>query len=329
MIDTIKFDIPVHLSEDEINNIKWTKTNTTVSKKNRTRPTAFHFIYDEQRIGDPHILYVYKQDEPSKSWLKVEVSVPKFMYGNNLKEIDHRDLQSFMSLLRKHIADKLNLTLPRIPSLWTTEIEKLHLCKNFYVGNLKQQYLQALSKAKKARHKKQIYYQSGTENVESVYWKTNSRTEKVYDKDAEMASNKKENSQPQKTKGTIRYEVELSNYELRKLSNKRIADEVLNFSSLEKILGGYLDNLGISQSRSVDTVMKAIKVSTLNQKQKQHLIQFAKAFFVEGELCCRTLYSRSKFYELKKELETLLGVSSLLITEKSLHPLEIKKETVQ
>lgn len=274
-------------------------------------------------------MYVYKQDEPFKSWLKVEVSVPKFMYGNNLKEVVQRDMQSFMSLLRKYIADKLNLTLSRVPSLWTTEVEKLHLCKNFYVGNLKQQYLKALSAAKKARHKKHIYHQSGTENVESVYWKTKSRTEKVYDKDAEMASDKKKYSRQQKPQGTIRYEVELSNYELRKLSNKRIANEVLNFSELEKLLASFFDNLGISQSRGIDSVLKTIKLSTLKKKQKQNLIQFANDFFVEGELCCRTLYSRSKFYELKKELETLLGVTRLLITEKSLYPLEIKKETVQ
>ncbi|MED3791057.1 hypothetical protein P4571_01180 [Niallia alba] len=329
MIDTIKFDIPVHLSKDEIRNIRWTKINTTVSKKNGARPTVFHFIHEEQQIGDPHILYVYKQDEPTKSWLKVEVSVPKFMHGNNLKEISNRDMQSFMSLLRKHIADKLNISLSRVPSLWTTEVEKLHLCKNFYVGNLKQQYLQALSTATKARHKKHIYYQSGTEKVESVYWKTNSRTEKVYDKDAEMATNKKENSQPLKTKGTIRYEVELSNYELRKLSNKRIAYEILNFSGLEKILISFLDDLGISQSRGIDFVIQRIKLSTIKKNQKQTLIKFANDFFKEGELCCRTLYSRSKFYAMKKELETLLGVTHLLITENSLCPLEIKKETVQ
>jgi hypothetical protein len=329
MIDTIKFDIPVHLSEDEIRNIRWTKTNTTKSKNNGSRLTVFRFIHDENKTGDPHILYVYKKDNPSKSWLKVEVSAPKFLFGNNVQEIDERNLNLFMSQLRKHIALKLNLPLSRIPSLWTTEIEKLHVCKNFYVGNKKQQYLKALSITNKARHQKLLYYQNGTENIESIYWNAESRKEKIYDKEAEIEKNHSNTtSRIPSAYGIIRYEIELSNYDLRKLSSKRIAREVLKFNKLEELLQNSLDRLGISQCQSITKVVQAIQSSQTTVKQKQKLIKFAYDFLKGGESSYMDFYSRSGFYKLKKQLETLLGVTQLLITEESLQPFEIKKETV-
>src|SRR5690606_30095902 len=126
---------------------------------------------------------------------------------------------------------KLKIPLSRVPSIGRCTVEKVHVCKNFNVGNQKQHYLRAMSSCNIAKYQKRHYCAVGCDKIESVEWIASKRKEKIYDKEAEIQQRKQTSINERhlkKAKGLLRYEIELSDNEIRQININRRAYDVLN-----------------------------------------------------------------------------------------------------
>lgn len=326
MFDTVKLAILLMLSESELENIDWTQINTTQTSGSRT---VFLTLHDADYKGCPRIRYTFKEDDPSKCWLKVEVSVPTFLNGSNVYELDEGDIDIFFRVLRKYLANKLKISVSRVPPLNQSVVEKVHVCKNFNVGHMKQHYLKALSKCTIPRYQTHNYFSVGSDKVESVEWKASKKKEKVYDKEAEIRQQRKypgKSRHENKAKGLLRYEIELSDFDIRQINHDRKAEDVLDIKVAAQILQRGIERNGLGSGikySSLHQVIDAINNDPLPMRTKSALIAFITELQVNGEEECRKKYAPSTFRKRKKQLREILGVKKLLFCDTFLPPLKV------
>lgn len=329
MFDTVKLGIPISLTEQEIEAVDWTRTNSSFKPSKKEAPTIFKELHDKNYKGCPFIRYTYKEDNLAKCWLKVEVSIPTFLYGSNVYELQGRDLDMFYKRLRKHVADELKLSVSRVPPIDQCTVEKVHVCKNFNVGNLKQHYLKAMSASTIPRYQKRFYCSIGSEKVESIEWKATKKKEKLYDKEAELQQQGDYLDKPRHlamSKGLLRYEIELSDREIRLISPSRRVADVLKIEEAVRILQKGLIRNGLSSGvkyTSIKQVLNVINQTSLPLRTKSSLIAFSTEMMVNGEDVCREKYSLSTFQERQRQLRSILGVKELLIGDILLPPLRV------
>ncbi|WP_339217728.1 hypothetical protein [Ornithinibacillus sp. FSL M8-0202] len=333
MFDTVKFGVPIHLSQDEIEQVEWTRTNTSINKQRiDTSPTIFKTLRGDELQGEPVIHYTYKEFEPSKSWLKVELSIPKFLNGTNVYELGHNDIDVLNKVIRKYLSIKLKLDLSRIPFLESYTVEKVHICKNFYVGNNVKHYLKALTSLTIPKYKRREYTGTGTGNFDSVEWIAKKRKEKVYDKKEEVMQQKDYESKKrhvERAKGILRYEIELSDADIRSISPGRKATDVLRPEVATKFLQKGLIRNGLSSGvrySSLQDILDLINKQLLPPRTKSALIAYVTEIYFYGEDICREKYSKSIYYERKKQIRDILGLDEILIGEVILPPLSVGKE---
>ena len=334
MFDTVKIAIPLMLSKLEIENIEWNQTDS--SRRQAVNNTIYKKLYDNDFKGLPFIRYTYREDDPSKCRLKVEVSIPTLLYGSNVNELRADDIDTFFKMMRKYISVKLKIKLSRIPPINTWTAEKVHVCKNFNVGQLKSRYLNAMSGCSIPKYQKRTYNAKGSDRVESVEWKATKKKEKLYDKEAEV---EQQHQYPDKSrhlkraKGILRYEIELSDTEIRKISPGRRAVEILEMDVAAEILQKGLDRNGLSSGvkyTSLQQVIDAINQETIPLRTKSSLIAFATELLFSGEDECLNKYAASTFRKRKMQLRGILGTDVLLIGDSMLPPLRVvpqKKKT--
>ncbi|MED4353967.1 hypothetical protein P9265_16765 [Schinkia azotoformans] len=330
MFDTVKIGVPLMLTEQEVGNIEWTRTNSSYDKsRNQTTPTIFKVLQEKEHDSFPFIRYTYKSDDPTQCWLKIEVSIPNFICGSNVYEVKESDLENFYKVLRKYIAVRLKLDLSRVPKISQCILEKVHVCKNFNVGLLKDEYLKAMASFTMAKYQQHLYCSIGSNNIESVEWKSKKRKEKIYDKEAEVKQKKDYPGKPdhlKRAKGLIRYEIELTDKEIRQISPARKVGEVLREGIANQILQKGLERNGLSDGikySSLHQVINKIYRENLPLRTKTSLIAFVTIWLVNGEDECRNKYTPSNYWKIKKEIKEILGVDELLIGEKVLPPLNV------
>jgi hypothetical protein len=330
MFDTVKISIPLMLSKLEIENIEWEQTDS--SRRQAVNKTIFRKLYDNDFKGLPFIRYTYKEDDPSKCKLKVEVSIPAFLNGSNVNELKADDIDTFFKMMRKYIYVKLNINLSKIPPINTWVAGKVHVCKNFNVGHLKSRYLNALSARSIAKYQKRTYNAKGSDRVESVEWKSTKKKEKIYDKEAEVEQQRQypdKSRHLRRAKGILRYEIELSDTEIRKISPGRKAVEVLKMDVAAEILQKGLDRNGLSSGvkyTSLQQVIDAINQETIPLRTKSSLIAFATELLISGEDECLNKYASSTFRKRIMQLRSILGTDVLLIGDSMLPPLRVKPQ---
>lgn len=326
MFDTIKLAIPIELSELQVANVDWNQTSTNKNSE-RNGTTVYKKIYDTDVPGTPKIFLTYKEDNPLESWLKVEVSMPKFIYGSNVFEVNEIDVDLFYQSLKKYLAEQLKIKVKQLPPIQNCRVDKLHICKNFKVGKYKQEYLKAMSNVSKSKYSVSIYQEKGSNTIQTVQWKVNSRKIKLYDKEAEMISTGLSNTPAViKAKGMLRFEIELSRAELNKICPSRIASIVLRKSVVDDILQNTLDELGLSegiQISSLQQILGVIQQSTLGPRSKSTLKTFATELILSGEKECRKNNSKATFQRNLKRLKELLGVQKIVLSPIALPPLRI------
>ncbi|POZ55054.1 hypothetical protein LYSIN_03351 [Lysinibacillus sphaericus] len=334
MFDTIKLSIPIVLSEAEITKINWTQTKTS-KYGTKSYTTVYKRIYNTTVSGTPNIFLIFKEQNPTESWLKVEVSIPKFLYGSNVFEVNENDIGVFYKKLKKHLAEQLKIDVTRIPNIEKCRVDKLHICKNFNVGSLKHEYLKAMCKVSKSKYSVRIYHAMGSNIIQTVEWKAYSRKIKLYDKEAEVIAKGLANTPAaSKAKGMLRFEIELSKKELDKISPSRIATSVLKKSVVDVILQNTLDEIGLGMGIQISSLQQILDTinqqSKLKARGKSTLKAFATDLIMDGETQCRKNYSKATFQRHFKELKMLLGVQKIILSPVTLPPLRIdeNKKTV-
>ncbi|MGN7384093.1 hypothetical protein [Paenibacillus sp. SAFN-117] len=327
MIDTVKFDIPLVLTEEQIELISWSEI-----KKTLKRGLVTCELFDQLDDTLPRLSYKYKEDNPSKAWLKLELSAPRYLYGSNVYEIKQTDILPMLKKLRGYVAARLQTPLSQVPNYSYWEVEKLHICKNFYVGLHLQDYLNLLSGIQKQGGYKTVPYRATDgSKLESVCFqrikKKNRSVHKFYDKRAEVDQkpNYKNKSQHQQdAEGLLRYEVELSYDVMRKYSPTRRVVELLTPQTVISVLQDGLNALGLTKpikQTSVRSMLEAINRTSLSVRTKSMLITFLMELHINGKGYCKKKYPRTTFYDNYNKLKEVLGMDEIYFSDISLPPL--------
>jgi hypothetical protein len=329
----VKFDIPLKLTEAQIEQVPWTEI-----KKNVLRKTVRCTLFDENDDTQPRIVYTYKEDTPDRAWLKLELSVPRFLYGSNVYELKQVDVEPLFRKLRRYVAKVLGIRLSQVPHYNDWEVEKLHICKNFNAGPQIQDYLNLLSSIQKSGGYKTVPYRAADGNkLESVVFQRNTKKNrsihKFYDKRAEIDQ---KSTPPSKAKhlqdaiGLLRYEVELTYDEMRSYSPKRRAIELLTPQTAIKVLQDGLHSLGLTKpikNSSIKGMLDAINRTNLNVRTKSMLIAFLSEFHLYGKGYCKKKYSSSTYYDNYNKLKKVLGMDEIHFSAVDLPPLKVHNDS--
>ncbi|RNB53524.1 hypothetical protein EDM57_19715 [Brevibacillus gelatini] len=325
LIDSTKIDVGVVLKKQKIGRIPW----TTIEKRPQKNITYYE-LFDKNDASIPRITYAVKTDT-GKTWLKVEVSMARFLYGSNVHEVRPADIKPFFNKLRRFLADSLGLRLSEIPLIEQCEVEKLHLCKNFKVGVWLRDYLRVLSGISVPGYKLNPYHAAGCRRQEGVVWKRGKSVIKCYDKQEEIKQNKSYRNKEQLLKqadGVLRFEVELSPYEMRKQSPRRLAGELFDPSFITQVLQQKLSDLGVDKplkTSALDSMINRINQQNWSTRTKNSLIAFLTLLRHEGEGYCKATYSRSAYHSNYNKLKSLFKTEKIVFSDIDLPPLKLGK----
>ncbi|UQZ84555.1 hypothetical protein SK3146_03810 [Paenibacillus konkukensis] len=333
MIDTVKFDILVNLTEAQIDQVSWTEVKKTMKRKMVTCE-----LFDQHDDTQPRLVYKYKEDDPQRAWLKLELSAPRYLYGSNVYELRQVDVEPLFRKLRRYIAGKLQIPLSQVPQYSNWEVEKLHICKNFNAGRHMQDYLNLLSGIQKPGGYKAVPYRAaGSNNLESVVYQRNTKKNrsihKFYDKRAEVdqkSAYQNKSLHQQDAEGLLRYEVELTYEEMKKFSPTRRAIELLTPQTAVKVLQDGLNSLGLTKPikhSSIRSMHDAINRTSLNIRTKSMLIAFLSELQLNGKGYCKTKYQKTTYYDNYNKLKEVLGMDEILFSEVDLPPLKVHKDS--
>jgi len=333
LIDTVKFDIAVKLTEAQIEQVYWSEVKKTMKKGLVTCE-----LFDQFDDTQPRLIYKYKEDDPERAWLKLELSVPRYLHGSNVYELKQVDVEPLFRKLRRYIANMLQIPLSQVPHYNDWEVEKLHICKNFNVGPQLQDYLNLLSSIQKPGGYKTVPYWAADGNkLESVVYqrstKKNRSIHKFYDKRAEVDQkpaypNKAQHQQD--AVGLLRYEVELTYDEMRKYSSTRMAIELLTPQTAVKVLQDGLNSIGLTKPikhSSIRGMLDAINRTSLNVRTKSMLIAFLSELHLYGKGYCKKKYQKTTYYDNYNKLKEVLGMEEILFSEVDLPPLIVHKDS--
>ncbi|MDO3411489.1 hypothetical protein QWJ34_17115 [Saccharibacillus sp. CPCC 101409] len=316
MFDTIaiRCSIPA-ICQKHLSTIDWERTGTSLQHNGiKEHISTFKTIRRKKtKSSMPYIRYSLSDKDPAKAFIKVEVSIPKFLYGNNVDEITEADVASFYKKLRRYVAKQLHMSTKDIPPIRQWKVIKLHVCKNFNVGKHVQAYLKSYSQLSRPKYKQQAYFERGGPQVETVEWRARTRKEKVYDKNREVKRTKQhsnKNSALKDSKGVLRYEIELSQQEIyRQSNNTRLVKKLLTKSFAHEILNKGLLELqrqSIVQLSDVRSSHQKIKKYGLNKRQEDCLIALLYNIEAYGEAFVKENESKSSFHRNITLLKTVL-----------------------
>ncbi len=336
MFDTISLRCSVPtISKAHLDTIAWGRTGVNINHNNAADYTStFKTLRRKNNSsGLPYILYSHSENDPHTAFIKVEVSIPKFLYNNNVDELQDIDIELFYKKLRRYVAKHLNLPIKAIPPIQTWTVLKLHACKNFDVGKQVQEYLQHYSNSSRSKYKKQSYYKKGSNVVETVVWSAKTRKEKIYDKYSEVKQHSQATHHPsilKKAAGILRYEVELSTKELYRHSNgKRLVEDLLNRQIAHSILNKGLVDLQkqhVILASDSKKLHQTIRAAGLNKRRENSLIAFVYQLAEFGEAETRIRESKSSFKRNNTLLKEMLHQTKH--TNKSLHLLTLDNNSI-
>ncbi|TKH46013.1 hypothetical protein C1I60_06180 [Paenibacillus terrae] len=333
MIDTVKFDIAVILTEEEINQVSWSEV-----KKMMMSGIVTCELFNKHDDTQPRLFYKYKEDDPQRAWLKVELSVPRYLYGSNVYEFKQADVKPMLRQLRRYVVKMLKLPLFRVPHYNDWEVEKLHICKNFNVGSHIQDYLKLLSSMQKPGGYKTVPYNAaGSNRLESVYYqrkgKRNRSIHKFYDKRAEVDQkslypNKAQHQQD--AIGLLRYEIELTYDEMRKYSFTRRATELITPQVAVHVLQEGLSSLGLTKPikhSPFDSMLDTINSAAFNVRTQAMLVAFLTHLHSYGQGYCKQKYTKTTYYDNYNKLKELFKMDVIQFAETDLPPLKIHNDS--
>lgn len=189
-----------------------------------------------------------------------------------------------------------------------------------------------MSNATISKYKINLYCAKGSNTVETVEWKASKRKEKLYNKEAEVQQGKdypNKDIHQKVSSGILRYEIELSDDEIRMLCPKRSAIEVVKIDNAIKILQRGLNRNGLSDGIKYTSLMEVINrinnTPSLKISMKEALVSFATEIHLFGVTTCRAKYAESTFRKRRKLLRTTIGTKELLIGDVKLPSLNVAK----
>jgi hypothetical protein len=200
----------------------------------------FTFLYTDTGLivsrykitGDSKIPYIEYQDHTKK--LKLQLSIPKFLYGNNVKLLKEGEISIFFNQLQQRMKQLFNITVPN--KEWI--IERIDVCWNFQVGEDVANYLCHFSRLN-LPYKDTILYNAN----QTVSYKNKSSEILIYDKKKQCVEQKESNEITKLADGILRLEIRPSYHDIKKFSRQRRAVEILTKSFFDLCMQNVLNKL--------------------------------------------------------------------------------------
>jgi hypothetical protein len=190
MLDTVagKFEMGPYFPKDESRNPWEMRSRKYFDTKLASYQTATsHYLSrPEARIaifGDGGIL-------------RVETSLPKLLYGNNLATVCNAELP--LRRLHEFVSDHVSGEIPELSGM---EYLRADYCHNFQVGLSLADYVNTLSKVSFLKHRRTTDGYGGVE-----WWSKNGRMIRAYDKFKEILETEKKTVA--EARGILRFEIQ-------------------------------------------------------------------------------------------------------------------------
>ncbi len=225
--------------------------------------------------------------------IRVESSLPKLLFGNNLSRIS--DPAPALERLREFVLDHVTGNLPNLIEMEYTRVD---YCHNFNVGGALSDYIRTLGQLPYLKHNRT------TDGSGAVEWWNKNRRIRAYDKHREMKEKDKLDSA--NAKGILRFEIELkkkSGFLERRLRQKRLTfREVLDPEAAHMFLNDALTQMCLNATFL--TYDRAKDVLDLNYRYARatRLLGVLRRAENDSFQDIKTLSSRSSYYADRKAL---------------------------
>jgi len=150
--------------------------------------------------------------------LVVELSIPKFLYRENVTNLKQKEIETFFSLLEEELYQNLSVRIDKTE--W--QIKRIDVSWNFQAGHKVTDYLNQLKQMEIPRLVKTVY-----QDGETVSFGNKSRETIFYDKQKQCKNNKDPVDIVKRAYGLLRMEIRPSYHEMRKYDKERKAVNLL------------------------------------------------------------------------------------------------------
>lgn len=309
MIDTVKFKIP--LSEEQFNLIL-KKSHEIVKTNNQNNIVEFRIVNNEIEIGSYDNKITIRIFDTQHA--KVELSLPKFYFGNNVELLYPSQVEMVLQRLQDCLQDQYG----DFPPYMNWSLERLDLCYAWRYQD-QQTAVRALSVLKTFDYprKSKYLYQ------DSVMWRGRHFSLKLYLKQPEFI--KHDYHELNKTgrielaerilalsEGVLRFEITMRKEQLKDIWGKKTLTykEILDKNKLEFILSDYLNKLLINLDKSVmddQQVPLRLRAFGFSNRKIVNLFAFYK-LYVSPKLNFKQIYKDhydpSTIWRYKHDLAT-------------------------
>lgn len=301
MFDTIKIsmkDVRVNVSQ-----VGWSRRQVISQGEDE-----FEYCQLYEGNGAPRIRF-----SPRTQYLSVEVSLPVFMFGHNVKMISKADIPIALAKLHIYVAKVLNHSLDELPLIDKWHVCRLDVCCNFQVGEIVKDYIRHASKISIPHYDKRIY-----NDYETVEWKSKSKVLILYFKEGEVIVKYKGQDKLTElielSKGILRVEVRLSSRDIYLISSSRKVGDILLAESAFEHIQKALFKLGLDKFKeSVESIFGLLQAKGVSVSKAERLTKFLERIQQNGEEDTRQLYGVRNYRRYQQTLREL-GVSTSYIT---------------
>lgn len=234
----------------------------------------------------------YLQYTPSRGELKLETSLPKVLYGENVSLLKPDDVTRTLDEISNRVSDFVGGAILPV-SEWDVR-GRIDAVFSWQAGAKVADYLHAFKAVELPRH-----YSQAVDRQATLYWRNSQRVLRLYDKHREQPD-------VSKSRGQLRFEAQLNHAkgELEKMgTNSTKAKDILNWQNARAILDGYLTGLGADLVVTSEEKLFSLLVERCGATKAVRLMGFISAskMFGRDELIERG-FKRNYCWRSAKEI---------------------------
>jgi hypothetical protein len=275
-------------------------SGTTIINEETGEASRTYKLNDKAN-GIPYLFY-----SETTGILKLRLSIPKFLFGNNVQELTETDIEVFWTKLEQYLAECFNINIPR--EQWI--VEEIDVCQNIKLDSQQQvqHYIEQIHKKHVPYLKPHLYGRNQTVEFSNS---DRSRRIKFYDKQAQLKDTKEPEHLIQMAHGILRLEVTPSYNDLRTYTKQRKATDILT----ERFFNYVLNKNKVHDLLNIEAMDKP-SIESLKQLKPDDRAKILEFMYLQQH------YSDS-------EIKQLMSVSTMKRRRKAVKDLldKIKKST--
>ena len=288
MFDTIRMKAINILIDDNIfKNLGNIVDETSYIDRNSGETNTVYRLKDEKI---PYLIYY-----TNSQMLLLQLSIPKFLFGNNIQMVNEDDIMVFFTKLNSHLITLLHINVDPID--WTIT-NRIDVSWNFQVGSNVSDYIMQLAK-RKIPYKKTIVYNHN----ETVVFENKSSRIMFYDKHKQCLQTKESYEITKEAKGILRLEISPSIADIKKFSHKKKAIELLTREFFQTLTKPILEGItfhNIENELNLEWLKQQKSIS--NAETIMGFRMISEAF---GDSVLKELYSPKTLLNRKNMIEQL------------------------